>query len=370
VVRASATASAGSIWPVRGYGIVNHEVIAVMRRALDALPREDSELRCRLVMCLAGELYYGAGREEIRALVEEGLAMARRLGDHGLMIDVCLAGAVAQWGRGAVDLRRSLVQQSVDLARSTGDEPAEITGRFLAAALRCALGEIDGLREELEDVVRSAREQRMYFVELAALCLHHSWAVMSGDEELMERQARRLHELDGLVSLAHKSDALRGALLLPLLWDPGREVDLSLMGAYLDDALVPIGPALVVLMLRRGADDAAARTWASVDYDLTLDNWYAALHWALGAEIALRLGDRDLGAQVYQRLLPLRAGCIISGTGPAMGPADAYLAVAAAAAGEGTVASEHADAAAGLCGTWQIPQVGRWLADLRERYAF
>jgi DNA-binding SARP family transcriptional activator len=370
VVRASAAASAGSIWPVRGYGIVNVEVVRLMREALDALPRDDSELRCRLLLCLAGELYYGASREEIRALVDDGIAMARRLGEPGLVIDACQAGAVAQWGRGAVEQRRALVDESVALARATGDGPAEIVGRFLAAALRCGLGEIDGLRHELVDVVRAAREQRMYFVELAALCLEHSWSVMAGEHDRMAAYAGRLGELDELVSLAHKSDAIRGALLLPLLWEPALEIDPSLMGAYLDNALVPIGPAVVVLMLRKGADDLAAEAWGRFDYDPALDDWYAAIHWAFGAEIALRLGERDLAGELYRRLLPLRDTCIMSGTGPAHGPADAYLALAAAATGETGLAGAHADTALRLCREWQIPQVARWLGDLRDRYGF
>jgi hypothetical protein len=370
VVRASATASAGSIWPVRGYGIVNTQVTQAMRQALDALPAEDSELRCRLLLCLAGELYYASGREEIEALVEAGIAMARRLADPRLMIDVCQAGAVAQWGRGDPGARRDVVEESVTLARAVGDEPAEITGRFLATALRMRLGEMAGVRDELRTVVRAARAQRMWFLELAALCLEHSWTVMAGDEERMARHHVRLHELDELVSLAHKSDAIRGALLLPLLWDPAREVDMDLMGGYMTDALVPIGPALVVLLLRKEAVELAGNAWQSFVYDEDLDNWYATFHWALGAEIALRFGDRGLGARLHERLLPMRGGAIISGTGPAHGPADAYLALAAAAAGETDVAGRYADAAMDLCRTWEIPQVSRWLADLRDRYSF
>ena len=215
-----------------------------------------------------------------------------------------------------------------------------------------------------------ARDHRMYFVELGATCLAHSWSVMRGDQAAMAAQHARLGELDELVSLAHKSDALRGALLLPLLWDPTLEVDLGLMGAYVDDALVPIGPALVVLLLRRGSAEAAADAWGRFEYDVDLDNWYATFHWALGAEIALRLGEPALGSELYQRLLPLRGGCIISGTGPAHGPVDAYLALAAAAAGELALARGHADDAEALCRAWDLPQVTRWLGDLRERHGF
>jgi hypothetical protein len=142
------------------------------------------------------------------------------------------------------------------------------------------------------------------------------------------------------------------------------------MDGYMTDALVPIGPALVVLLLRKEAVELAGDAWQSFAYDEDLDNWYATFHWALGAEIALRFGDRGLGARLHQRLLPMRGGAIISGTGPAHGPADAYLALAAAAAGESDVAGRHADAAMDLCRTWEIPQVSRWLADLRDRYSF
>ena len=370
VVRASAAASAGAIWPVRAYGTVNVEVVAVMRRALDALPPGDSELRCRLLLCLAGELYYGASPHEIDALVDEGVAMARRLDDAGLLIDVCQAGAVARWGRGPSSGRLPLVEESVARARTTGDEQAEIIGRFLVAAERLGLGEVAGLLAELRAVVRDAREQRMYFVELAALCLEHSWAVLRGDKEQMALLAARLGELDQLVSLSHKSDAIHGALLLPLLWDPGAEPDPELMNDYVTEALVPIEPALAVMLLRKGLADLARDVWGPFHYEVGLDNWYAPMHRALGAEIALHLGERDLGAQLYQLLLQHRGGCVVSGTAPAHGPADAYLAVAAAAAGETDLAREHADVAANLCRDWEIPQVARWLDDLRERFGF
>jgi len=44
--------------------------------------------------------------------------------------------------------------------------------------------------------------------------------------------------------------------------------------------------------------------------------------------------------------------------------------VAAAAAGETDLARAHADVAANLCRDWEIPQVARWLDDLRERFGF
>jgi hypothetical protein len=44
--------------------------------------------------------------------------------------------------------------------------------------------------------------------------------------------------------------------------------------------------------------------------------------------------------------------------------------MAAAAAGETALATEHADVASGLCREWDIPQVAHRLDDLRERHGF
>jgi hypothetical protein len=44
-----------------------------------------------------------------------------------------------------------------------------------------------------------------------------------------------------------------------------------------------------------------------------------------------------------------------------IGPVDAYLAMAAAAVGETSRASAHADAALALCDAWDLPLVAEWL---------
>ena len=60
-------------------------VVAALRRALAGLPAADDALRCRVMLALANELYYSArASRSARALVEQALAMARRLGDDAL----------------------------------------------------------------------------------------------------------------------------------------------------------------------------------------------------------------------------------------------------------------------------------------------
>jgi hypothetical protein len=192
---------------------------------------------------------------------------------------------------------------------------------------------------------------------------------MRADEEAILAGEARLHELDPLISLSQKADALRGAILVPQIW--GRELsDAESFSEYIANASVPIAPGLTLLLLRKGLRELAAQVWADHQYEMGDDDWFSELHWSFGAEIALELGETDLGADLYQRLVRLRGQCVVSGTGPAHGPADLYLACAAAAAGERALATEHADAAARLCETWNLPQVARRLDDLRERYDF
>ena len=95
--------------------------------------------RRRTVHCAAGccsalanELYYGASFEERRALVDEGLAMARRLGDETLLLDACQIAFVSLWSTGTAAERLALVEEAVDLAARTGNERATVVARHAA----------------------------------------------------------------------------------------------------------------------------------------------------------------------------------------------------------------------------------------------
>jgi DNA-binding SARP family transcriptional activator len=369
VVGAASVGVDGAVWQTRSYGQVHEPVVGAMRRALDRLPTTDSEARCRLLLLLAGELFYSDRPTEVDALVELSVAMARRLGDERLLLSVLTYGFSTRWRRAAIRERLQMGTEAVELARRIGDVRAELLARFLVASVRCGLGDMDGVEDEVAEVSERARELRLYFLELATLTHTQSWAAMRGDADAIARNTARLFELDGLISIAQKVDALKGALLVPQMWG-GAIAPPEVLTDYTDGANVPIEPGLVVLLLRTGAAEQAREVWSWYDYELGGDDWFRELHHAFGAEIALELGDADLAGRLYERLVPLRSGCVISGTGPAHGPADAYLAMAAAATGETALATEHADTAAELCRAWRLPQVAQRLDDLRERYGF
>lgn len=369
VVGAALVAAEGSVWQVRSYGIVNQAVVAAMRRALAKLPSEDSEVRCRLLLLLAGEIVYAGRPTEVDALVEEGLAMARRLGDDRLLLSALTHGFASQWRRGTMAARREMAVEAIDLARRLGDEPAELLSRFRLESVLVGLGQMAGTAEEVARISSRARELRLYFLELATMTQVQSFAAMRGDAAALTAGTSRIFELDGLVSLAHKADTMRGALMVPHIWGQGFLPVESLLDVAGEDVL-PVAPPLTIMLLREGRTELAREVWSSHEYQVGEDDWYAELHWACGAEAALELGGRDLGARLYERLRPLQGGFVITGTGPAHGPVDAYLAMAAAAAGETRLAAGHAEAALAQCREWDLPLVAHRLDDLRERHGF
>ena len=76
----------GGLAPAAGRARSTTRRIATLRRALRELPPDEDALRCRVLLGLAVELFYARdATAERRALVEEGLAVARRLGDRRLL---------------------------------------------------------------------------------------------------------------------------------------------------------------------------------------------------------------------------------------------------------------------------------------------
>ena len=83
-----------------------------------------------------------------------------------------------------------------------------------------------------------------------------------------------------------------------------------------------------------------------------------------------RHGDRDLASRAYERLSPYPEHAVTGGSGLAMGPVQAFLALAAWTVGETDLAARHADRAEALCADWGIPLCGQWLQEQRQRYRF
>jgi hypothetical protein len=370
VVRAAIVPAYDALWPARGYGESNEAVLTVIRETLAGVSTEDSELRCRLLLALASEGYYVSRPEEIDRLVDEAVAIARRLDDPELLAESLMMGVTVLWRPDQVGVRMAMLEECERLAVETGRGRLLVNARCLLASCRSELGEVEELGDEFAELQAVAREERLYFAELIMVCLAHSWAVMRGDETAVGAHLQRISELDELMSMPAKVDTILGALMYGPLWDVDTPVPEQLLQQFLGQSSLPLLTAAVTLFLRHGRIDEARALWANHTDEEPPLSWFSPPYWAFTAEAALGLGDPRIAGEVYTRLRPYSGRCVMSGTNPALGPVDAYLALAAAATGDLALAAQHADRAADQIARWQLPQVEKWFLALRDRHSF
>jgi hypothetical protein len=369
VAEAAMATTRGALWQSAAHGEVHHGIVAALRRSLDRLPAADSPLRCRVMMSLANELYYGAGFAERRALVDEGIAMARRLGDEELLLDVCQIAFVSLWTSGTAPERLALAEEAVGLARRTGSERAFVVSACLRAV---ALGEL-GRPAEMWDAVAQARveaeRQRTPYGLMVLDNLVLPWHAMAGRFDRCEELLESIRRLAGQVSLKQSQDATAGAVISLSTWQ-GRAAETAGVLMALAEGPLPLN-ATITAYLWRGGQHERARAWhAEHPPQLDTDDWFSLLGWGNAAEAALYVGDPEVGAAAYALLAPLAGRSCVAGSGNASGPVDAYLALAAAASGAREQATRHAEDALALMEAWDIPLAAQWLRDQRETYGF
>jgi hypothetical protein len=359
----------GALWQTAPHGQVHAVVIEALRRSLAALPPEDSQVRCRAMLALANELYYGATFEERRALVDEALAMATRIGDEALLLDAHLTAFSAIWCHATALERLEHTSEAIRLAEALGNESALVTSLTLRAVVESELGHVEQMWRTARRARALAEPIRLSYALIVLESLELPWFAMAGRFDECERQMSRILELQDLMDIPQGSDAQAGALISLRLWQ-GRAAEVGQVLAAVDTGSMPVVSSRVVFLCRAGQLDAARALATERPIDLSGDDWFSMLNWCCAAEAALWLGDRELGAAAYARLAPFPGRSCSAGSGNAMGPTDAFLAQAAAAVGEQELAARHADRALELMEAWKIPLAAEWFRGQRDRFGF
>lgn len=369
VARAASSTTEGVLWRSGEPGEVNDEVVAALRGSLDRLPPEDSDLRCRTMLALANELYVTVSFEERRALCDEGLAMARRLGDPLLLMQACQVVFVALWTPRTVAERVGLVEEAMELARTTRSERSYVVSACLRAVALSELGRPREMWAAAALARAAAEEQRIAFGEIVIDGLELPWHAMAGRFEDAERIIGHLSVLGERLEHTHADEAIAAAHLALRLWQ-GRSLEMVPMLEAFDSAAFPFAASIAVYLWRAGEHDRARRVYAERGAPLDHDNDISLLAWCHAAELALYLGEPELAARAYELLAPFAGFNACAGSALALGPVDSYLAMAAAATGERDLAARHAEEALALAADWEVPLVAAWLDEQRAAYGF
>ncbi|NYD41251.1 BTAD domain-containing putative transcriptional regulator [Nocardioides panaciterrulae] len=369
VARAAIATSQGVLWRSAGPGEVNDTVVGALRSSLERLPGEDSELRCRTMLALANELFNEVSFEERQALVEEALAMAGRLGEPALRLDAHQIAFVALWVPQTAEARLVHATEAMELARSTGDDRAFVVSATLRAAVLSELGRPHEMRAAAQPARAEAARLRILFGELVLDGLELPWDAMAGRFEECDRALDRIRAVGRRIAHSNAEETLVGSLISLRLWQ-GRPLEMVPALEQFDATPYPFAASVAVFLWRAGEHDRARAYYAEHGAPLAHDTEISMLAWCHAAELALHLGDAELGGGAYPRLAPFAGMTCCAGSALANGPVDAYLAMAAAATGETGIATRHADAASALAERWEIPVFAAWFTELRQRHAF
>ncbi len=375
LARAAVATTRGALWQTRTFGETSDTIVDAQRRALAALPADDSAIRCTLLISLANELYYTASEEECQQLVTEGLDMARRLADDALLMDMCTAAFIAIWHPWTARQRLALADEAITLAGRVGDRRVEAIALAQRATARSDLGMVAAMEEDLERGRDIALELQLPYTLWFLDCMRIPWLAMRGDLDSARSSLDELLRVVDTIAVPHKYDALSGLMLVLAIWrgqaqdEDGDRAD-SALDALVRTSSVPIHMAAAGFLVRRGRIDDARTLYARTTPTIEDSSWIAPMIWGFGAEVALALDLPDLASKAYTLLAPLAGGVLSAGSTMALGPVDAYLALASAASGRPEQASRHADDALALAATWNIPLVEEWILHQRDAYGF
>lgn len=100
---------------------VDRDLVAMLRRALDALGDGDSPTRASLLALLAVELIADADSGPRARLGDEALAMARRIGEPRTLARVLTQRAVARWQPGGLPELNANLLEAWELAERSGE---------------------------------------------------------------------------------------------------------------------------------------------------------------------------------------------------------------------------------------------------------
>ncbi|WP_165400373.1 BTAD domain-containing putative transcriptional regulator [Motilibacter rhizosphaerae] len=358
----------GAYWLASPYGQVDEVVVAALRQLLEALPRHDDPRRCRVMLSLASEVYYATGSAEREALVDEAVAMARRLGDDRLLLTACLAGATSVWRSARSEEQLALAVEAVALARTLQLPLALADALTVHVAAANDLGLVEELPQALELARSQARELELLFSQLLLDGIEIGWCAVRGEHDRLEQLAAGMARLAEPMHLAQLQSSAAAVALMRLWWSDRDEELLAVVRAGEQAAGVPVSAFVAVVLCRTGRLEEAA-AYVARGLRIEEDDWLSPAIWSLAAECALRLRDPALASAVYGRLLPLAGRPATAGSGIVVGPTDAFLAMAALAVGERDTASRHASAAERVAERWRAEPVLRWVARFREEWA-
>jgi AAA ATPase-like protein len=332
-------------------GVVDEEVVTLLEEALDGLDTSDSVLRARLLVRLAVQLFDHRHAGERRArLVEEAIAMARRLDDPGALAYVLTNAQLAVWGPDTREEALAWSDEVLRLANQIGDRSVMLTVRSRKVDLMLELDDIVGVDREMEALAQLVGESPEPRAR-AHLALQRARRAMMDarfdDGAALTAEAAALGTRAGdtaIYTIAVGQDWMYhwGRGTLPDLESTARQVAAKATGLRVWRA------ALAAILCHAGRTEEARAVFEGLAENefgnfARNDNWLTSM--AVLAEVSAQLRDVARARLIYDLMSPFDGRNVISLHGQYMGPVARYLGVTATTFGDLDGAAAHLDAA-------------------------
>jgi DNA-binding CsgD family transcriptional regulator len=319
----------------------------LLERALQQLDETQPAMRAQVVGALARALLHDGADAEAKQQGERAIAMARQLGDPGVLATClyCLLDVVG--GHETEDSLR-YAADALAAARQVGNlEMVHVAHawRFLSFMER---GDIGLAEAELASTARLDARLRQRTYAFAVLLYRVMLALMRG--ELAEAERLIVRSMTLLRGMPANEDML-SVLIFTLRREQGRLPELQpVMSAFLHQSTAGAvwRPGLALLYLEVGQRDAAR-----IEFEQMAAQGFAAIlrdgRWLLCmvylSEVCAALGDAVRADELYRLLLPYAGRNIVGGRLICFGSADRYLGLLCTAMSGWTEAERHFDAA-------------------------
>ena len=341
----------------------------LFERVLELLPRDDSAARAQALAALAFALRSTDDRPRVASLVDESLAVARRVGDveaESLCLDLCrlaLRGAPETLSR-----RLHLGEEHVAVASKTGNEELLAKAYCWRMLDLFESGDVDA-GEELLARYEPLGVARIGFHEYYVLSHRVQLALLRGEWDGLEEKVERLLEV-GASTRPDDAEGVYGAQMFALNRDLGRLADLeAAVRSY-----AALGgrrawpPGLLAVCAELSMLDEARPHFERLARDdfgsFAKDDMYVTCL-VYCAEACHALDDRLRAETLYARLLPYADQAANHPRAVCFGSAALFLGMLAATLRRCADARRHFDAALAMnrrMGAWP------WLARAQFRY--
>jgi tetratricopeptide (TPR) repeat protein len=329
-----------------GFLDVDVNLIRLLETAVDRA-RDDatrSRVLARLAFELLGDASAAARR---RALSDEALSLARRVGDPGPLAEALDARLHALWDPDGAQDRLDAGSEIIDLARAAGDGTRERHGMFWQFVALMELGRVPEAESAIAAFAREATAAGDAEAAVMVTARHAMLAILHGRFEQASRLTEEVKESAQQIGLAD-AEAISRTLALSIALELGttdaeweRGVDELLAKARRRPGHLFEATAARLLVCLDRKDDAAAELELLLPRALAGSGprWLGAMTDL--AVVAAAIGDYDAASRIYAALAPYRGRLVVwAGANSAWGSVSHQLGLLAATMGRNADAAK------------------------------